>query len=637
MYTDASQYAIGGYLTQINPENELEIPLGVYSYGLKLTHQKRSAFERELFAAYNAIKYFAPYVYARNFTLYSDNSSLVKAIMGNIHNPLYSVTTQTQLRFIKEKIGTVKQITGVANEVADLLSRINPNIKIDDIQLAGNVNKPYTGMKNVSGKETDVFDENNSDTMTWRPFIYLCTEMDAFNNTKDKKRNDNKIKNVSMALICDDNAVQGDSGDEMDKNKCEVNEVYVINTLNNSEENALAPLEMENDIEKTPFEKNYDHELNNQIEPYVFEPHQAWLKIKQTHAPLIHLNTIACENVTEQNNTLHDVNERSDTPIIECYDGQLMNACITHNKKDWNFIEKIVNETKDNGLSCNDNNNSVNNSEKNDERLRSNNNGEQRAETTFDDLQRKHISLAEKTHHKSVLIKNKNLKCIHEICDESNTALNECDNKKQMETGGAAKKRKYKERISDNSQQLNTSEQLSLLTKRIKTNNEIINATYQRMYNNRQNENAQSLWEEINGDQNDDINTTECFLIEIRDDGMLIRTPLKPNYALGGDTITASEICFAQNNDPELKALLNSQANHTGNRQHYVYEKCITDGKKKYCIYVSKNCKVYTPKPLRFRAFKMIHNIAHVGIIKTLKNIKQEFFWPTMKEDIKML
>ena len=86
-----------------------------------------------------------------------------------------------------------------------------------------------------------------------------------------------------------------------------------------------------------------------------------------------------------------------------------------------------------------------------------------------------------------------------------------------------------------------------LLTKQIGINDEIINTTYQITYNSERNGNAPSLCEEeINGDQNDDIITTECFLIETIGDGIITRTALKPTFALGGDSITALEISMAR-------------------------------------------------------------------------------------------
>ena len=100
-----------------------------------------SAFERELHAAVASVRHFSAYLYGHNFTLYSDNRALVQACLNDSQNPIYSMTAQSQLRYLKEKIGTVKHVQGVANEVADMLSQVNPDITVQDVKLKGNDGK----------------------------------------------------------------------------------------------------------------------------------------------------------------------------------------------------------------------------------------------------------------------------------------------------------------------------------------------------------------------------------------------------------------------------------------------------------------------------------------------------------------
>ena len=76
---DASQIAIGKYLTQRDPGSGLNVPLGVYSTGLNESYSNRSAFERELHAAVSSVHHFTAYLHGRNFTLYYNNQSLVHA------------------------------------------------------------------------------------------------------------------------------------------------------------------------------------------------------------------------------------------------------------------------------------------------------------------------------------------------------------------------------------------------------------------------------------------------------------------------------------------------------------------------------------------------------------------------------
>ena len=61
--------------------------------------------------------------------------------MNNSDNPIYSPTTLTQLRFLKEKIGSVQHVPSVANEIADMLSRNNSSLSLNDVKLIGNETK----------------------------------------------------------------------------------------------------------------------------------------------------------------------------------------------------------------------------------------------------------------------------------------------------------------------------------------------------------------------------------------------------------------------------------------------------------------------------------------------------------------
>ena len=51
----------------------------------------------------------------------------------------------------------------------------------------------------------------------------------------------------------------------------------------------------------------------------------------------------------------------------------------------------------------------------------------------------------------------------------------------------------------------------------------------------------------------DDTDKAECFAIEIKNNGILTRDALRPNYASGGESISALELSNSQGNDSELK------------------------------------------------------------------------------------
>ena len=96
--------------------------------------------------------------------------------MNDLYNPIYAPLTQTQLRFIIERIGTIKLISGVANVVSDMLSRINPQISLNGIRLKGNVNKTSTRITDLSDHGAGPSnDQNNSDGETSQPIINFCT------------------------------------------------------------------------------------------------------------------------------------------------------------------------------------------------------------------------------------------------------------------------------------------------------------------------------------------------------------------------------------------------------------------------------------------------------------------------------
>ena len=77
LYTDALKFAIGGYLTQVDPSTNEEVLLGwgVFSQRLNEVNRNHFAFERELHAAITSVPHFVAYLHGQNFTLYSYNQA----------------------------------------------------------------------------------------------------------------------------------------------------------------------------------------------------------------------------------------------------------------------------------------------------------------------------------------------------------------------------------------------------------------------------------------------------------------------------------------------------------------------------------------------------------------------------------
>jgi hypothetical protein len=82
--TDASQYAIGGVLCQRDNEG-VEHPIWFASRVLNATERRWSATEREMLAVYDWIRYWKPYLWGRQFIVYTD------------HNPLKGIKTKKDI------------------------------------------------------------------------------------------------------------------------------------------------------------------------------------------------------------------------------------------------------------------------------------------------------------------------------------------------------------------------------------------------------------------------------------------------------------------------------------------------------------------------------------------------------------
>ena len=96
-------------------------PLGFFSKKLAPPELKYSAFDRELLAAYTAIRHFRFLIEGRPFILFTDHLPLV----GAIHrvSPPWTARQQRHLSFISEFTTDIRHTPGVDNVVADTLSR----------------------------------------------------------------------------------------------------------------------------------------------------------------------------------------------------------------------------------------------------------------------------------------------------------------------------------------------------------------------------------------------------------------------------------------------------------------------------------------------------------------------------------
>ena len=118
---DASKFAIGAVLEQRGPLGWE--PLGFYSSKLEGKQPEWPPFDRELLAAFKAIRHFRHMVEGRTFTLYTDHDSLVPALRKKAEP--HTARQTYQLSCIAEFTTDIQYLEGKANVVADQLSRPN--------------------------------------------------------------------------------------------------------------------------------------------------------------------------------------------------------------------------------------------------------------------------------------------------------------------------------------------------------------------------------------------------------------------------------------------------------------------------------------------------------------------------------
>ena len=82
LFTDASDYSIGGSLQMLDPDGSYK-PLGFYSAHLNPTQKKYSVFKKELLGAFKSVRHFLPEIYGKHCTIYTDHLPLQMAFQSN--------------------------------------------------------------------------------------------------------------------------------------------------------------------------------------------------------------------------------------------------------------------------------------------------------------------------------------------------------------------------------------------------------------------------------------------------------------------------------------------------------------------------------------------------------------------------
>ena len=116
---DASNTHIGAVFQQLVRGSWA--PMSFFSKKLSSAEVKYSAFDRELLAAFSAIRHFRFLLEGREFTLFTDHKPLTSALFRS--SPPWSARQQRHLSYISEFTSSIVHLPGEENSVADTLSR----------------------------------------------------------------------------------------------------------------------------------------------------------------------------------------------------------------------------------------------------------------------------------------------------------------------------------------------------------------------------------------------------------------------------------------------------------------------------------------------------------------------------------
>jgi hypothetical protein len=120
IFCDSSDVSIGGGLFQMDDKNNF-YPIAFTGRALNKAEIKRTIFERELLSIVYVITQFSVYLQEREFTIFSDNNSLVN-LFQKAGSKLSPKVARWML-FLQSYKFTIQHIKGKANSVADFLSR----------------------------------------------------------------------------------------------------------------------------------------------------------------------------------------------------------------------------------------------------------------------------------------------------------------------------------------------------------------------------------------------------------------------------------------------------------------------------------------------------------------------------------
>ena len=170
-------------------------PIAFYSKKLSQTQIRYSAYDRELLAAYSALKHFQYFLEGREFAIYTDHKPLIYAFKQKPEKA--SPRQLRHLDYIGQHTVDIRHIPGKENVVADTLSRLDSitmpssvdynllaNEQENDGELKSLIQSQETSLQlkrlKIHGSEVEIFCDVSSKNI--RPFITSSFRKNIFNN-----------------------------------------------------------------------------------------------------------------------------------------------------------------------------------------------------------------------------------------------------------------------------------------------------------------------------------------------------------------------------------------------------------------------------------------------------------------------
>lgn len=191
---DSSSLGCGGALLQHH--NGIDLPVAYFSRTFKKGELNKAIIEKELLAIYHAIMAFRPYIYGKQFTVYTDHKPLI--YLFTMVNPA-SKLVRIKLE-LEEYDFDIVHIPGKDNVVADALSRI-PFSEIRELsatkaQVFAVTRSMTKKINDVNKKKMEIpcnKDENNENTTIFEELTGFNKKIPRIRTWFDEEKNELQV------------------------------------------------------------------------------------------------------------------------------------------------------------------------------------------------------------------------------------------------------------------------------------------------------------------------------------------------------------------------------------------------------------------------------------------------------------